>query len=81
MPQMHIFEQNHFIGMEVIEGVVPRAIRMHQNAFIFKMLRQYGMDQCNSVRTPMVPSSTISDRGCWKMCVFLLYKLAHASVD
>ena len=43
---------HYFIGMEVIDGVVSRTIRMHQNAFIVKMLRQYGMDQCSSVKPP-----------------------------
>lgn len=50
----------YFLGFEVERKRDRRLVRVHQRRFVLDMLHRFGLDNCNPVRTPLVPSGSIT---------------------
>ena len=53
-------ETKFILGVEVIRDRPNRSISLSQRQYIIDMLVRYSMDQCDSVKTPMNPSTRLS---------------------
>lgn len=51
---------NHFLGMEVEREGETGKIKLSQYQYIKKVLKQYGMEKCKSVATPLDPGCQVN---------------------
>ena len=52
---------HHYLGMKVEQNRKKKTIRLSQKVFIKELLKEYGMENCYAVSTPMRPGLKITD--------------------
>ena len=48
-------EISHYLGIQIIRDRQNRTIHVNQTAYIDKILKKFGMENCVAVSTPMDP--------------------------
>ncbi|GJS29826.1 retrovirus-related pol polyprotein from transposon TNT 1-94 [Tanacetum coccineum] len=54
-----LISQNFIKGLQVSQN--PRGIFINQSKYAIKMLKKYGLEQCDTVETPMVEHSKLDE--------------------
>jgi hypothetical protein len=49
-----------FLGIQVVRDRPNRTLNLHQKPYIESILKQFGMEQCNGVETPLEPNIQLS---------------------
>jgi hypothetical protein len=55
-------EMSHYLGMQIIRDRKNRTIHLNQAAYITKILKKFGMENCVAVSTPMDPKIKLETR-------------------
>lgn len=50
-------ECTYFLGMRISRNRELKTISLHQDKYIDSMLAEYGMSDCHSTKTPMIPNT------------------------
>lgn len=50
-------ECTYFLGMRIERDSVKKTITLHQDKYLDAMLVEYGMDECRTISTPMIPNT------------------------
>lgn len=47
----------YFLGMRLVRDRTKKTIYLHQDKYLESMLLEYGMEDCRTISTPMIPNT------------------------
>lgn len=47
----------YFLGMRLVRDRIKKTISLHQDKYLEAMLTEYGMEDCRTISTPMIPNT------------------------